>query len=109
MQVLVNLDYKREQTKIDKDSNQELTLSYIEFAVGTKYKDGMSGSQRRIFGRIQRKLDEAVEQKADYVDLEQAELDIIKASFKDAKFPPTFSKYVVILESYLEDLKADVK
>lgn len=95
----INLDYKQKEGS--EMSNQELTFDYITFAVNQKHKDGLSGSERRMFGRIQRKFDEAVEKLTNTVDLEMSEMDFIRDAFRDAKFPPQLAKYVTVLEDEL--------
>lgn len=85
-------------------SNSELTLNYVGFAVSQTYKDGLDGQLRRIWGRIQRKFDEAIEAKTDVIELEEAEKDFILKSFKDVKFPSGLAKFIVILEEEINML-----
>jgi hypothetical protein len=101
----INIDYKRDKNSQDKATNQELTADYINFAVRSFYKEGLDSQWRRTFARIQRKLDEAIDTKADEVDFEQAELDFIQRAVKEAKYPPELSKYVVIFEDELDKIK----
>lgn len=67
-----------------------------------KYRDGLEGQLRRIFGRIQRKCDDAVEKGYDVLELEDSEFDLIKDTFEDSKFPPVLSKYINVLEEEIE-------
>lgn len=104
MKFNLNIDYKRPDD--DKSiSNSQLTLDYINFAVNMKFKDGLEGQKKRIWGRLQRKLDEA----QDIVELESAEVDFIKDAFsEDLKVPPGLAKYFIILEDCIkEELKID--
>lgn len=102
----INLDYKisKEDSKTNNLSPQELTEHYIGLAVNHKYKDGIEGSLRRMWGRIQRKLDEGIEKKLDEITLEEGEVDFISKAFDGAKFPPFLSKYVQILEDEIDKL-----
>lgn len=97
----INIDYGRKEEDVIAVPNAELTQDYIAYAVSTAHKEGLEGQQRRIWGRIQRKFDTAIITKAYDVELEQAELDFIRSSFKEAKFTPALAKYVVILEEAL--------
>lgn len=107
--VTLDINYKRPKPEGDevKDykSNIDLSIDYIYFAVATKYKDGLDNQWRRTWARLQRKLDEASENKAKTLELEDAELDFIKVAFRDAKFNPLISKYVVLFEDELESIK----
>lgn len=96
----INLDYKVKVSDPSQPqtSNQELTFDYINYAVNQKHKDGLDGALRRIWGRIQRKFDTAVDGKAESIELEQGEKDFIKKCFDSAKYPPMLAKYVDILE-----------
>ena len=76
-------------------------------AVSQKYKDGLEGQKRRIFGRIQRKIDDAIDNKKDEIELEQAEKDFLRGVFKDeVKLPPLASKYIMVLEDEINALKS---
>lgn len=109
----LNLDYKRgdENEEEKKISNQEVTVNYILSAVNSSHPQGLDLTNRRIFARIQRKIDEALDNNFDDIVLEKAEIDLIKESFKTAKFPAGYSKYVVLLEEEIEkaDKEATVK
>lgn len=101
----VNLDFKRTEDQIKKSTNQEIVADYITYAVKSAYKEGLDNQWRRTWARIQRKLDDAVEKKQDKVEFENGEMDFIKRSFKDVKFPIDLAKYVVILEDELDRIK----
>jgi hypothetical protein len=79
-----------------------LTCDYLISSINMKYKDGLEGQLRRVFGRIQRKCDEAIDKKYDVLELEDSEFDLIQDCFEDAKFPPILSKYINILEDEIE-------
>ena len=103
----VNIDYKRKEEAVEKLSNSELTLDYITTAVATCYKDGLSGSKRRMFGRIQRKIEDAIDKNEDTIELEVAEFDFIRKTFDDDKatLPAHVSQYVNLLEDEIEATK----
>ena len=101
----INLDYKRPEPKKGEEqiTNSELTVDYINYSVRTFYKDGLDSQWRRIWGRIQRKLDEALDTKVGEVNFEQAELDFLKKAVKEVKVPSELAKYFVVLEDELEN------
>ena len=102
----INLEYNQPAPKEGETqlSNQELSEHYISLAVTNVHKEGLEGQERRIYGRIQRKLTDAIEGKVDTIELEEAEKDMLKKSFRTAKFPAFLSKYIVILEDEIESL-----
>lgn len=79
-----------------------LTCDYLISAVNMKHKDGLEGQLRRVFGRIQRKCDEAIEKDYDALELEDSEFDLIEECFEEAKFPPILAKYINVLEEEIE-------
>ena len=105
MKFSINLDYKVAKKDVSETSNREFTSSYISFAVRSFYKDGLDNQFRRIWARIQRKLDSVLDENKNEVELEQAEVDFIKTAVKSAKFPSDTAKYVVVLEDALDDMK----
>ena len=82
-------------------SNIELTANYIQFAVDSKYKDGLNGQIRRMYGRIQRKLDEAIEKETKKIELEDGEFEFLQDAVRDSKFPTGLAKFVAVLEDEL--------
>lgn len=104
MEFKINLEYKRKQEAVEKMSDSELTLDYIQFAVKASHPNGLSGTQRRMFGRIQRKFESAIEEGIPSIDLDTSEFDFIKSSFFNEKtlYESTLSKYVNILEDEIE-------
>lgn len=114
----LNLEYKRDElTQAQKDqliaqgqkilTDSDLTVDYIGFAVNSVYPGGFdSGGQRRTYGRLQRKLDAALDAKVDEVEITPDELDFLKKIFNsNPKFSPGLSKYVMVLEDHIADLK----
>ena len=99
----IDIDYRQKKSgKEGELSNAELTVDYITFAVNKKYKDGLNGQIRRMYGRIQEKLDKGVESPKKGIELEDGEWDFIKEAVKDATFPSGLSKYISKLEDELE-------
>lgn len=84
-------------------TNVEQTASYIIMAVSNKYQQGLDGQWRRLWGRIQRKLDEAIDKEKKHVEFERSELEFIKRGFgEDVKLPAVASKYLMLVEDELE-------
>lgn len=113
----LNLNYKfKQQTDsqgkvINEITSQQLTYNYISYAVNVMHKDGLTRSISRIWGRIQDKFEDAMENKADEVELDIAEKEFIVKSFKDAedKFPAQDSRYINVLEDEIDKLKEEMK
>jgi len=101
MNLNLNLDYKRREEDEKKTSNVALSIDYITYAISSHYKEGVEGQLKRVIGRLQRKLDEAEET----LELEQAEIDIIKKAFEKVTVPTALVKYWVILEDEIDLLK----
>lgn len=99
------IEYKRKPEAIEKLSNAGLTEDYISFAVRNHYAGGLENQWRRIWARVQRKFDTALETKNYEIEIEMGELDFILAAIKGAKFEADISKFVVVLEDTLEALK----
>lgn len=98
----ISLNYN--QPEGSKNTNSELTSDYINFAINSVHKDGVEGQLKRVVGRIQRKLDQAIEDKEDEVQLEEAEKDLIQKCFEKVKVPPQLIKYWIVLEDEIEKL-----
>ena len=100
----LNLDYSRDAKDNDKLSDAEVTLTYLTYAVRISYKDGLDNQFRRMWARIQRKLDAAIDDNKNEIDLDVSEFDFIKGAFKSPKIPSDIAKYFVILEDYIDEL-----
>lgn len=105
--VKLDIDYKRTPEQIAEFSNPKLTVYYIDFAVSNFYKDGLNGQLLRIWGRLQRKLDDAVEAGDILLEIEQAEKDLISKAIEKANYPANLSKFVMIFQDQVlpEDKK----
>lgn len=106
----INIDYKIKRTEGDKSpSNSELTLDYIAYAVTKAYPEGLESQSRRIWARLQAKIEEAIDTKVDDIVIEAAEKDFVLGAFEKCKYPPHICKYASILEKELEKLKEEKK
>ncbi len=102
----INLPYRLKDGG-DPVTNQQVTQNYITIAAHSTYSRGLNNSQRRIFGRVQSKLDEGVEKDLNEIELEQAELDLIKSAIKDAQFPAPMAYNANLLEDEIDKLKGE--
>jgi hypothetical protein len=85
-------------------SNVELSANYIRHAVGSSHPKGIEGQQRRIWGRIDRAIDAAMDNGTATIDIEQAGVDFLKKAFKDCTVEAHIVKYFVVLEEELSQL-----
>ncbi len=93
----------------NEEKSQQSTYNIILQGVSSKYPNGLDGEYRRSFARVQRKLDEAIDNNLDEINLEEAEFNLIKNSIQDGKFSAVISKYVSILEEEVERASKEVK
>ena len=82
-------------------ANAELTNNYIETAVLMAHRDGLDSQFRRIWVKIQSKIQTALNTGDYEVEFEDGEFKFIKDAVTNAKFSPTIAKYVVALEDAL--------
>lgn len=102
---IVNLDYHQGRAVDDNQpSNQALTFNYVNYAVEAKHKDGLRPRDRRLYARLQDKLDAAIQDRSQTIEIEKAEVDFLKDCFKDCRFPPQLSRFVVLLEEEIDGL-----
>jgi hypothetical protein len=106
--IAIELDYKFPVvTNGNKQlSPQEATANYLEAAVASAHPQGLEGQQRRVWGRIQRTLDAALDSKATDIEIEQAGLEFLKKALKECKIPPSLSKYFIVLEDEIDRERA---
>jgi len=79
----------------------ELSRDYIEYAVTSHYKEGLSSQWRRVYAKIQNKIADAIKSESNFtIELSDVELSFIKMSFgsEKTKFGATLARYVVVLE-----------
>ena len=90
------------------EQNSDITFDYITYAVDKKYPEGLDGQMRRIYGRIVKKLEDAIEKKTYKVVFEEAEKDFIKKAFNEAKYPVKVAKHVNVFEDeFINKLEDD--
>lgn len=78
--------------------NAELTNNYVETAVLMAHRDGLDSQYRRIWVKIQSKMQAAMNTGEYVVEFEDGEFSFIKSAVTEAKFSPTIASYVVALE-----------
>lgn len=122
----INIDYQRKEPPVKKPvklgtgeeidnepepqeewTNQLMTQMYINYAVNKIYPNGLKGgSNRRMLGRIQRKLEEAVEAKGEDIELNEYEIKFLKDVFnkEELEFPTYDAKFVTLLEDEIAKL-----
>ena len=107
-------DSKDEEGKlVPADSNQTTCLNIIYYAVSDKFSEKkntpqgeqvvstLSGSQGRMWGRIQTKFEDAIDTKAKNIDLETSEIEFIKSAMEKATFPVVWFKWTILIEDAL--------
>lgn len=104
----LSVDYKKIGPEKEKESNMQTTANIISYAIQTMYKDGLDGNGglRRTYGRIQRKLDQALQDESNVIDLETAEIEMIKKSIQTVTLPTQWSKFVIFLEDGIDNALA---
>lgn len=106
MKLKIDLNYKLGNENITK---QEATYNLVLMAINAKNPQGLQGQARRIFGRLQAKLDEAIIAKAKDIDIEMAELELITKSIDEASLPVAqASNYFLIEEAIAQTMKKAV-
>lgn len=105
MELTVKLDYKRPPVRPGENrlSDIETTANYMDAAVSSAFPEGLEEQMRRIYGRIQRKVDEASEKELETITLEEAEKDLLRKALDKCKIPASFSKYFVVFELAFEE------
>ncbi len=102
----IDIDYKlppKKEGETDRTEGAQLTENYLESAVTSAHPQGLEGQQRRIWGRIQRKIDEAIEKETGEIVLEREEWSFLRKAFESCKAPAAIAKYFVILEDMIEE------
>lgn len=101
----LNVDYKVKYPEGSQpaDINQaqaELSKGYIEYAVSSCHPKGLNGQLRRVYGRIQSKMELALTEKSFILNLEDDEIKFLKNVFEGEStlFPATIASYVNVLE-----------
>ncbi len=104
MFILFKNDYKIDREKeVDAVSDQQITKNWIDAVVNKGYETGLSQDKRRIFTLIEKKMDDAVEANADYLEVNAVEYQFIKDAFEKAIMDPRFAVPVTIVEKSVLD------
>ena len=114
--IKLNLEYPTNENAPDADKTPEkvdkarveCSKGYIEYALTAHLKDGANGPQRRQIGRIQKAIEDSIENKSYSIELEEKDLRLLQDAFIDekVKFTASISMYVVMLEDeILKDIK----
>lgn len=83
-----NLDIEYNYKQMKESKNKVVTNLFIEYLVSKKYTEGISGSDKRIWVRIQTKLGDALDSEANTIKVNEIELDFIKKLFQDSTVVP---------------------
>lgn len=107
----LSVDYKKSPAKDGevKEADIETTQNVISFAISKTNPDGFDGNGplRRMYGRLQRKMEAAVESGANEFDIETAEVEMVLKALRDAHMPIGWSKFVSALEDALHELQTE--
>ncbi len=99
----LDIDYQRPQKLVDEQSNIMVTSNYIQVTINNHFGN-LEGQKLRIYGRLQRKLDVALDTKEPVIDLEEAEVDLIKEAFKEPLFEARAAKWFIVLLDIIQAL-----
>lgn len=82
------------------ERNIETTAAIFVRAMEQSYPAGLDGNgpKRRMWGRIQRKLDEAVSKDKNEIELDDGELELLSKALNTAMMPLDWSRYICLLE-----------
>lgn len=89
-----------------KEQNIETTCNLISAAVNKAHPEGFDGNGglRRVWGRLQRKMEAAMDNNTNEIEMDEAEADLIKKALTNAKMPLQWSKYINLLEDALYEM-----
>jgi hypothetical protein len=114
MNFKLNLPYpittKEKEAEKGSVSNSERTVNIINSIVTVAFEKGFeSGGEKRTYGRLQTKLDNALEDGKDTVVIEEADKDLLEKAIKlgSHKLPASWAKYTNLLEDEMERLKTE--
>jgi len=87
-----------------KENPVEITINLIQMIVNQTYKQddrgngGMNGQLARTYGRLQRKMDDVLENNKNCIELAEDEKDLLRKSIKNVLINPNIAKYFMIFE-----------
>lgn len=94
MKINFNLGLSEKENP-EKQSEQEIIYNWVLYAVSKKHEKGLKGQLLRVFGRIQRKFENAIDEQLDSIEFEEVEKDLIKKSFSDEVAFPTYASKII--------------
>lgn len=97
----LKLNYTKPAPKEGEEAEEDrvTSLNLLTYMINKTYPE-LEGQLRRVHGRLQLKMENAGIEKQDSIELEAAEVDFLK-KVVGAKTPPTWSKFVMVLEDEL--------
>lgn len=100
MYILLKNDFKIDRTK-DKqqDSDQKITVNWIHYAVQKGFANGLSSDKRRLFFTLAEKLEKAIKNDEEYVEVNSVEQQFLKIAFENAIIDAKFTSGVSVAES----------
>lgn len=107
----INLSYELDGNP-EGYSMQEVTKNYIVGSVHSKHPQGLNNNQglyRRILGRVIAKLNKAIDADSETIDLEVAELELVKKAVAEGMLPAAASMNVSLLEDAIEEAGKEPK
>lgn len=106
-------DHEGKETKAMTD--QENLANIFSYAIGEHYSkeksvngsmqtvSTLSGSQGRMWGRIQLKLDDAIDSKSKSVSLDDSETDFLSGAIESTEFPIGYFRWTVLVQDALSE------
>lgn len=90
------IDREKEKEAI---SNQEITTTWLQAVIVKGYEVGLTQDKRRIYALIVDKINKAIKEKADYLELNVVEYLFVKSAFETAVMDPKVTTLVTIVET----------
>lgn len=103
--LILDLPYPKDPAPEGKEeqSNIDITKQMIGYGINNTYTKGLQGQLRRIWGRLQRKIDEAVDQGVESIEVTKSELELINKVL-DVSVPWNWAKLWAVLEDHVTSL-----
>lgn len=81
-------------------AHAQLSRNYIEYAITSAHKDGLSQEERKIYARLEEKIDKCITDKSYVVECGPVDYALIKNAFAspNCKFMAPVAKYVTAFE-----------
>jgi hypothetical protein len=99
-----------QEMKIERRSDEELTVDYIRAAIETVHPR-IDGQLRRTVSRLYRALDAALDTDQKTVEIERAGFDLLRDSLRDKKceIQTNTAKYFVVFEEEVDRAAEELK